>query len=69
MSYQSFIVEGGRIKFLFGKYKCEYLDDIEDVEYLKWIVREYAEKKNFNESLVVEIEEELKSRGIDIKDI
>jgi len=51
------------IQLLFGKYNEKYLHDIDDVAYLKWIVREHAEKNSFDAQLVVEVEEELKVRG------
>jgi len=51
------------IQILFGKYEGKYLHDIDDVGYLKWILREHVEKSSFDEHLVVEVEEELKVRG------
>jgi uncharacterized protein (DUF3820 family) len=62
--YKSYVANDKGIKFLFGKYKNCYLHDIDDSEYLKWIINEFVEKNNFDEDLIVEIEQELKVRGI-----
>lgn len=59
------------IVFTFGKHRGELLHEIaaDDQDYLIWILREVAEDKGFDEELAQEIEEELRSRGINFNEL
>ena len=61
----------GEVYLTFGYHKGEVLHEVadDDQEYLVWILREFARGKGFDEELAVEIEEELKSRGVDISEV
>jgi len=63
---KEFKFEQGRIKILFGKYKGQFLDEVE-TSYLKWIVNQVVNHNaDFSDRFLVEVEEELKSRGEEI---
>ena len=63
--------EDGDIILTFGKYKGwpfhEVADD--DQDYLVWLLNEFASGKGFDEELAVEVERELKTRGVNIDEI
>lgn len=48
--------------FSFGKHKGKKIEDV-DASYLQWIVKQHADKGDFDEDLVVQCEDELRSRG------
>lgn len=57
--------ESGRVKLLFGKYNGQFLDCIPS-SYLIFMIKEHVGNGGFDEDLIVEAEQELKSRGEDL---
>jgi len=64
-----FRIVDGNVLLTFGKkHRGRLLHEVadEDIDYLKWIIREHADGKGFDEEFVVEVEEELRVRGEEI---
>ena len=63
------VMDKGRVRLNFGKHAGEFLDEVND-GYLKWLVRTFADgKSHFSEKFIIEVEQELKSRGIEMSEV
>lgn len=58
--------EDGCVILCFGRYSGSTIQEI-DTDYLKWVVKSFAEGEGFDneEDLIVLIEEELRNRGVE----
>lgn len=45
-----------RPKIYFGKYKNRFIDDLEDIQYLKWLIDNQVVKANIKQAVIEQID-------------